>query len=268
MPCDDTKHDPVFVNGVLQNLMHQYNINNEHVMIQSDNAATQYKNRHAFALLHKLANEFNLRILRTYGGTGHGKGNIDAMSSIGVKNVLRRDIATQNIFFDTSEEIVDYLHIKNSKFSQASINPGLLVRKRRDYNDNGKSIEIKVCMKQHLLVCKQNYTEIMCREHLCNCFEFFQLIFDNCCSSAQLDDVKNTNAEKEIDDQTEIENYGQHIFEFVNAELSVLLFSVRPMKLLYFAVVTEKGVTDKLLKDCYDHVFSIEKCSSEAIILN
>ena len=40
VPCEDTKHDPVFVNGVLQNLMHQYNINNEHVMIQSDNAAT------------------------------------------------------------------------------------------------------------------------------------------------------------------------------------------------------------------------------------
>ena len=85
-------------------------------------------------------------------------------------------------------------------------------------------------MKQHLFVCKQNYTEIKCREHLCNCFEFFQLNFDNCCSSAQLDDVKNTNAEKEIDDQTEIENYGQHIFEFVNAPLSVILFSVRSMK--------------------------------------
>ena len=82
-------------------------------MIQSNNAPTQYKNHHAFALLQKLANEFNLRIIRTYGAAGHGKGTIDAVSSFGVKNVLRRDIVTQGIFFDTNEEIVDYLDIKN-----------------------------------------------------------------------------------------------------------------------------------------------------------
>ena len=51
-------------------------------MIQSDNAPTQYKNRQAFALLQKLADEFNFRIIRTYGAAGHGKGAIDAMSSL------------------------------------------------------------------------------------------------------------------------------------------------------------------------------------------
>ena len=110
---DDTKNDPFFVDEVLHDLIHHYNINDEDVIIQSDNAATQYKNRHAFALLQKLANEFNLRIICTYGGAGHGKGTTDAISSFEVKNVLRRDIVT---FFDTSEEIVDYLHIKNPKF--------------------------------------------------------------------------------------------------------------------------------------------------------
>ena len=45
--------------------------------------------------------------------TGHGKGVIDAMSSFGVKNVLRRDIVTQDVFFDTSEVMVDHLLIKN-----------------------------------------------------------------------------------------------------------------------------------------------------------
>ena len=50
---------------------------------------------------------------RTYGAAGHGKGTTDAMPSFEVKNVLRRDIVTLDIFFDTSEEIVDYLHIKN-----------------------------------------------------------------------------------------------------------------------------------------------------------
>ena len=48
---DDSKHDPVFVDEVLQDLIHHYNINNEDVMIHSDNAPPQYMNCHAFALL-------------------------------------------------------------------------------------------------------------------------------------------------------------------------------------------------------------------------
>ena len=111
-------------------------------------------------------------------------------------------------------------------------------------------IEIKDCMKQHLFVYKPNSTEIMCREYLCNCFECLQLNFDNCCSSTQLDDIENTDTEEEFDGQTEIEYYGQHIFEFVDALLYVTLLSGRSMEPLYFVVVTEKGVADELLKDC------------------
>ena len=81
-------------------------------MTQSDNAPTHYKNRHSFAFRQNLANEFNLKIIRTCGAAGDGKGIIDAMSSFGVKNTLRRDIVTQNVFFDSSKEIVEYLHIK------------------------------------------------------------------------------------------------------------------------------------------------------------
>ena len=96
---DDTKHDFVFVDEFLRDLIRQYDIKNEDVMIQSDNVPTHYKNRHSFALLQNLANEFNLRIIRTYGAAGHGKGTIDAMSSFGVKNVLRRDIVDPRCIF-------------------------------------------------------------------------------------------------------------------------------------------------------------------------
>ena len=51
-----------------------------------------------------------------------------------------------------------------------------------------------------------------------------------------MDDIKNTNTEEEFDNQTEIENYGQHIFKFVGAPLYVALFSGRSMELLYFVV--------------------------------
>ena len=72
----------------------------------------QYKNENSFALLHQLANEFNLRIIRTYCGAGHGKGVINIMPSFGAKNVLRKDIVTPDFFFNQSEDIVDYLTVK------------------------------------------------------------------------------------------------------------------------------------------------------------
>ena len=222
-------------------------------MIQSDNAPTQYKNRHAFALLQNLPNEFNVRIICTYGVAWHVKGTIDAMSSFGVKNALRRDSVTQDIFLDASEEIVDYLHIKNPQFYYASIDPGLLTPKRHDYNEHGESIEIKGCMKQHLFVYKPNSTEIMCRDYRCDCFECLQLNFDKCCSSNHLDDIENTNTEKELVNQPGIEKYGK----FVDTPLNVTLFSGKSMEPLYFVVVTEKRVADKLLKDCYNHVINI-----------
>ena len=34
-----------------------------------------------------------------YGTAGHGKGFINAMSSFGTRNVLRRDTVTQGVFF-------------------------------------------------------------------------------------------------------------------------------------------------------------------------
>ena len=47
--------------------------------------------------------------MRTYGAAGHGKGAIDGMSNFGVKNILRHDIFTQDIFFNDSESIDNYI---------------------------------------------------------------------------------------------------------------------------------------------------------------
>ena len=105
---DDTKHDGIFVDQVILDIIQRYDIKNEDLWIQSDNASSQYKNKLPFALYQLLSNEFNLRIIRTYGAAGHGKGVIDAMSSFGLKNVLRHNIVTQDAFFNTSEEICDY----------------------------------------------------------------------------------------------------------------------------------------------------------------
>ena len=54
---------------------------------------------------------FSLRIIHTYSGAGHGKRAIRGMSSCGVKNILRKNIVTHDLFFNQSEEFVDYLSI-------------------------------------------------------------------------------------------------------------------------------------------------------------
>ena len=250
---DDTKHDPVFADEVLRDLIHHYDIRNEDIMIQSENAPTQYKSRHAFALLQKLANEFNVRIIRTHGAAEHGKGTIDAMSSFGVKSVLRRDIATHDIFFDTSEEIVDYLQIKNPQFCYAHIDAKYLSRKRRDYMEHVEPTEIAGCMKQHMFVYTPNSKENMCKEYLCDCSQCLQLNINNCCCSFQSGEMETLHLEEEFVDSSNTENYGQHIFEFIDIPWYI---GGRTMEPLYFVLVKEKGVAGEVMKDCYDRVMS------------
>ena len=103
--CDDTKHDPVFVNEVLKEILNTK-------LIKSDNAPTQHKNQYAFFLLQQIAKNYNVTVLRIYGAARHGKGLIDAMSSFGVKGILRRDIIENDEWFSNSAEICGYLNLK------------------------------------------------------------------------------------------------------------------------------------------------------------
>ena len=107
----------MFVKHVLRHIIIKYDIRNQNLWIQSDNASLQCKNKTAFFLLKKLAKEFNLRIIRTYVAADHEKGAMDGMSSFGIKNILQKDIVTHDIFFNQSEEIVDYLSIKCVHFN-------------------------------------------------------------------------------------------------------------------------------------------------------
>ena len=99
---DDIKHDTFFVDYVVRDIKAKHNIKDEDFWIQSDNGPSQYKNKHALSLYKKLADDFNLRIIRTYEATGHCKGVIYAMSSFGAKNILRHNIITQDFFFLTT----------------------------------------------------------------------------------------------------------------------------------------------------------------------
>ena len=161
---NDTNLDGVFVHHVIRDIIAKYDIQNEDLWIQSDNASSQYKSKYSFALLKKLASEFNLRIIRTYEAAGHGKCAIDGMSSFGVKNVLRKDIVTHNVFFNKSEEVVEYLQIKCPQFSYTHLPSDEVVKSRIK---NSEPLIIKDCMKQHLMVFTEN-EPVLCKEYLCS----------------------------------------------------------------------------------------------------
>ena len=53
---NDSKHDGIFVDQVLRDMISVYEIQNEDLWIQSNNAPLQYKTKIFFALLQQLAN--------------------------------------------------------------------------------------------------------------------------------------------------------------------------------------------------------------------
>ena len=62
--------------------------------------------KHSFRIFQSLA-EFNLSIIRIYSTAGNGKGMTHAMSSFGVNYILRKDIVTHDVFFNSSCEILN-----------------------------------------------------------------------------------------------------------------------------------------------------------------
>ena len=111
---NDTKHDPFCVDQVLR--------------ISPSNMISKTRICGSKAIMHQSSIKISMRllyyksqlmtlILESSEPTvqlAHGKGVIDIMSSFGVKNILRKDIVTHDVFFNNSAEIADYL---------SSINP-------------------------------------------------------------------------------------------------------------------------------------------------
>ena len=246
---DDTKQDPFFVDVVLRDIISKYKIQNEYLQIQSDNAPSQYKNKHAFSLYQKLAEDFNLRIIRTYGAAGHGKGVIDAMSSLGAKNILRHDIFTQNIFFNDSESITNYLAMKKPEFSYTNL-PALSIITKHNLPHIPK--EIKDCMKQYMMIYESG-KEVVLKECICECDPCRRFDFEEC-----ENDSKEEHSEVEIDDyfgNEELDsNQEEQIFDFIEIPSFVTLFTGASSEPLYLVKVVSKGIADERLSDSWDRL--------------
>ena len=68
-----TKHDAVFVDHSLRDIITRYDIKNEYFWIESDNASNQYMSKFSFGLIKQSVDAFGLRIICSYGAVGLGK---------------------------------------------------------------------------------------------------------------------------------------------------------------------------------------------------
>ena len=246
---DNTKCHPFFVDVVLRDIISKYKIQNENLRIQSDNAPSQYKNKHTFSLYQKLVEDFNLGIIRTYGAAGHGKGVIDAMSSFDAKNILCHDIVTQNIFFNDSESITNYLAMKKPEFSYTNL-PALSIITKHNLPHIPK--EIKDCMKPHVMIYESG-KEVMVKEYICECDPCRRFDFEEC-----ENDSKEEHSEVEIDDyfaDEELDSYQEEqIFDFIEIPSFATLFTGVSCEPLYFVKVVSKGIADERLSDSWAHL--------------
>ena len=199
--------------------------------VQCDNASSQYKNKHPFGLLQSLADEFNLRIIRTYGTAGHGKGAIDAMSSFDVKNIMRKDIVTHYIFFNNSCDMAEYLASKNPQYYCNTIPVQRVVLARQK---DCSPIEIQRCMKLNLIIFKPS-EKYFCKENLCDCTSCLHFDFENCPNEDAVE-VEDASPEELFDeeiDQTE------QTFDFI----TVLSFAS-----LYSGIQSSHFILSKLME--------------------
>ena len=77
--------------------------------IKYDNCSIQYKCKYVFGKDKQLAFEIGIPLIYCFDVSGHGKGLVDAMSGFGVTGPLRKAVVTEDLHYDSVQDIVSYL---------------------------------------------------------------------------------------------------------------------------------------------------------------
>ena len=95
-----------------------------------------------------------------------------AMSSFGVKSILRKNIVTGAVCYKNSEEM--YLHLRKAQPERTHADKTMIYQHIDPVKINAKrmnrsQLPISGCMKQHLFDYKPRSKKILCQEYLCDC---------------------------------------------------------------------------------------------------
>ena len=190
---------------------------------------------------------YNARIVRLYGAAGHGKGLIDAMSSFGVKSILRKDIVTGDVSYKNSEEMCKHLRKvqpERTKGDKTMIYQHLDPVKIDAKRMTRPQLPIAGCMKQHLFDYKPGSKKILCKEFLCDCLQCLQLDFDKCVKLSAENPVALVDSihhEDEGNLDVDEEGESHKVFEFVAVSYFVALISEDSNEPVCILKVEEKG---------------------------
>ena len=169
------------------------------------------------------------------------------MSSFGVKAILKRDIVSHDCWFESSNDICEYLSSRcDSSMSYTNLDTKSIDEKRQ----NKEGHKIKGCMFQHIFECVPHSKTVYNSENLCECEECINLNFSSCLEEAiELDEtVEQVNVESyteieeknycELDEDTDQAN---RIYEFTAISSFVAVITFNLNEPAYIIKVTEKG---------------------------
>jgi len=110
---DDRKHDRHFAQISIEKMLEVPEVQAfqmPNILVESDNCSGQYKSSAHFHGMQKLANQYNVPVIRIYGIAEHGKGEVDHVGGI-AKTTIRREVAKGGSFF-LAKDIVEHLRFK------------------------------------------------------------------------------------------------------------------------------------------------------------
>ena len=108
---DNTNHDSVMTFYIIKDIIksHPEVIEKKVLVLCSDNCQEQYKCKYTFFQMRKLTVDLGIKVIWFYGEPGQSRGLVDAMSSFGCKLQLRNEIMTHDSWFESAEEMVNFL---------------------------------------------------------------------------------------------------------------------------------------------------------------
>ena len=106
----DLIQDHVFVNITLDEMLQSVDHRESVIIINSDNCSAQYKCAAHFEKMQQIANKYNMKVIRCYVITGHGKGEVDHVGGL-TKVTIRREVGAGRKMI-RSHEMVSFLAIK------------------------------------------------------------------------------------------------------------------------------------------------------------
>lgn len=173
-------HDQVYTKESLSRIIRSIP-GYEQYVIRSDNAG-HFKCAQCFYDLQALSNEYSITIVRVYGTSGHGKGEIDSVGGH-LKNAIRKKISTGSYILNTDDCLAaladKFEEYQNPSYCFEKIQAEKLIERRNEL----LKYDFKTVVGSnefHVLVFRPNKVFFLASNVLCCCTNCLERNFESC----------------------------------------------------------------------------------------